>query len=306
MRAVVDIGSNSVKFLAGELSRGAPSIHSSASSVTRLAEKMSDDHPFLSDGALDRTKKALGSFAKKLQGMDITVVATAAARRAKNADQLAQIVQDTLGVPMRIISGSEEAELSRRGASLAAAAVFPKERDFGFIDMGGASTEISFSDKSGPKHSFPSGAVIFLERLGLTQIPASDETWAQARQGISSFFQGADFSRLRDFARKGQRQWIAVGGTLMIAAKIAASSKMKSLYGVLARKDELTALNERVRKMPVEARLQLEGMEKGREDILCGGLLALEFLLTEFQSHSVFITGWGLRHGILFGSEALS
>ena len=282
---------------------GAPSISKSGSKVTRLAERLSEGGGMISEAALARTQLALQEFATALAGIPIEVVATAAARRAKNSEQLAKIVEATLKSPMRIISGNEEAELSRKGASIAARAEMSAEKEFLFVDMGGASTEISFSSLQAPKHSFPCGAVTFMEKLGLGEMPNSDKTWDQAKHSLQPFFPVAEFAPLKAYAQTLKNPpMVAVGGTLVIAAKIASGLKnFPSPYGILVTREKLALLNEKVRLMDQSERLKLEGMETGREDILCGGLLAIDYLMKNFAAENLFITGWGLRHGLLFG-----
>ncbi len=260
----------------------------------------------LEASALKRSEEALKIFSAELSQSEIEVVATAAARKARNADQLAEMVKKHLGSPMRILSGEEEAIWSQKGARIAAESVFGKEESFSFIDLGGASTEISFSEENSPRHSFPVGAVSLLEALGLDEIPTSDSRWLDAKKSLSSQFEQLPMTVLENFSRQRTRRAIAVGGTLVIAAQVATCQDpvRRNDFGILCRRSEFAKFNENLRLLDREDRQKLSGMEPGREDIMTGGLLALDYLLMKLGCEEVFVTSWGLRHGLLFGKAS--
>jgi exopolyphosphatase / guanosine-5'-triphosphate,3'-diphosphate pyrophosphatase len=305
MRAVVDLGSNSVKYLMGDFFRGAPRVISNNSKVTRLAEKMDLNGGYLEKSALLRTDEALKLFSKELINAQIEVVATAAARKAKNVEELKKIVKNRLNAETRVITGAEEALWSQRGAKIAAHAVFGENQPLAYIDLGGASTEISFSESNSPSHSFSVGAVSLMEGLGLDTIPTDDETWAAARKKLPSFFDSKILRDLSQFSKtQKNRISIAVGGTLVIAAKLATQDpKNVTDYGIICKREVLGELNERLRPLSREERLALPNMAPGREDLLNGGLLALDFLMNALGSEQTLITPWGLRHGLLFANS---
>src|SRR5688500_13558139 len=55
--------------------------------------------------------------ARELGAGEVVAVATAAIRDAANRDELERGVEDAIGVPLRVISGEEEARLSFLGAT---------------------------------------------------------------------------------------------------------------------------------------------------------------------------------------------
>jgi len=298
MQAVVDIGSNSVKFLAGRVQRNAIESPSSASFVTRLGRDL-EKTGLLSQKSITDSVAAFQQIKSKLDEAGVTelrVVATSAVRDCKNPGAIAESVQKIFGVPLQILSGQEEAFYSLQGAA-AAARLILQEDDCVFIDVGGASTEVSVHKPQFLAHSFQAGAVRCHERLGLPNGAISVAVWAQAKKRINEFFPDKDLEKL--FAsHSNSRPIVAVGGTLVLAAKIA-GSQLERGCGIRISCEKLEALNEELRKMPIEDRMQLPGMEAGRADIVCAGVLVLTSLIRRLAANEAMVTTWGLRHGIL-------
>src|SRR5207244_13106501 len=72
---------------------------------------------------------------------DITIVATAAVRGAPNRDDLTTAITAETGLPVRVLTGSEEAHLDFIGATKRLGA--PVEGSIVVVDVGGGSTELA-------------------------------------------------------------------------------------------------------------------------------------------------------------------
>lgn len=301
MRAVVDIGSNSIKYLLAQSERGALVPLESKSWVTRLGKNLETNGGFLEADSLNDTETALAEIGARLIGPrkleQLRVVATAAARNAKNQDELARRVRKHLGVELEILSGQDEALWSMRGARQAAEQHFPSER-FVFLDIGGASTEVGFLRPTFRAHSFEGGALRCHQGLGLDKIPVSDDAWNEARIEIQKYFPETAYKELlSDYQPKTYRA-VAVGGTLLLATSYC-SPILTSPAGCLVTRLELEELADRVRRKGMKDRLAMTGMDIDRADILPAGILVLCTCLARLGQDEVFVTGWGLRHGLL-------
>ena len=301
MRAVVDIGSNSIKYLLAQSERGALVAIESGSWVTRLGKNLETNGGFLEEDSLNATEKALIEIAAKIKVSrkleKLRVVATAAARNAKNQDALASRVRKHLGVDLEILSGQDEALWSMRGASQAALQHFPNER-FVFLDIGGASTEVGFLRPSFLAHSFDGGALRCHQGLGLDKIPVSDATWSESHIDIQKYFPEASYKKLLSEYQPKTYRAVAVGGTLLLATSYC-SPVITSPAGSLVTKTELEELANRVRRKSMKDRLAMTGMDTDRADILPAGVLILTTCLKRLGQDEVFVTSWGLRHGLL-------
>ncbi len=302
MLAAIDIGSNSVKYLFATSERGALAPVETNSWVTRLGKALETKDGFFDEASLVSTHKALDEIALRLKARSrqithVEVVATAAARNAKNPEALQKIVQQALGLPLRIISGLEEAEFSMRGAAQAAKHHFPNS-PFVFMDIGGASTEVGFLKPKLKAHSFQGGALKCHEGLGLDKIPVSDERWNEAKVEIRNYFPNSYYVQLLAQYKPEDYKAVAVGGTLLQAAELC-DAISKHPEGSLVSLEALEDLANQVRSKPIRARKAMTGMVADRADILPAGILILTTCLIRLGQSEVFITPWGLRHGLL-------
>jgi exopolyphosphatase/guanosine-5'-triphosphate,3'-diphosphate pyrophosphatase len=306
MKAVVDIGSNSVKFLIADTRQNtAPHYLESGSWVTRLGKNL-EQSKRLDPESLQATKNAFLEMrrvfddcrAQQAQALELCVVATSAVRDCHNPEDVARLVRDIFAAPLKIIEGQVEARFSIEGAAAAAEQIYG-ERDALFVDVGGASTELGFLRPSFRAQSFQAGAVRCHERLGLTQMPVSNETWEKARARIAEFFPQPDFEALKSFRREIPRHAVAVGGSLVLAARLMNAVESGNGAGFVCQAKSFEALNERIRRLSLDERLALPHMQAGRADVLCAGILCLLYPLKQFGIDEFAVTPWGLRHGIL-------
>jgi exopolyphosphatase/guanosine-5'-triphosphate,3'-diphosphate pyrophosphatase len=139
--AVVDVGSLSTRLLVttGE-GRGRRD-----QVVTRLGAAAGPGGALAAE-ALARVGAALERFAPAIEEAgvgEVAVVATAAARKAPNAGDLAAVVRRVLGVDPVVLSAEDEARLTFRGAT----ADLDNPGPVLVLDIGGGSTEFAVGDR---------------------------------------------------------------------------------------------------------------------------------------------------------------
>lgn len=307
MRAVVDIGSNSVKYSVADSERGAIKNLHSRSWVSGLGRGL-DKNKILHPESVAKTIQAFREMQQELGALSLEscrVVATAAVRECRNPELIADAVKKIFGVDLQILTGDDEARLSMQGAAAAAKQATNNSAGV-FIDVGGASTEVGVLQPTRRSHSFFAGALRCHEALKLGEGAIGDELWSQARSRMDEFFPHGDWDPLSPalFAVIEQSpQAIAVGGTLVMAAKMAAAShpevKIYSGFGVALEARHFTELNEHLRGLTLNDRKKIPGIYPDRADIVCAGILVLTHLLEKLTIKNVFVTEWGLRHGLL-------
>ena len=157
--AVIGIGSNSVRSLLAEVDASGFRRLWRDREGTRLFAGLDADGNLDGD-SMDKTVSAGRRMESRERGAEkLAVFATSAARDAANGKVFMAAVEREAGVPLRIISGEEEAELSFLGASGAV-----KADRCGMIDIGGGSTEIAAGTpqgielKSQPRRSWTSSS----------------------------------------------------------------------------------------------------------------------------------------------------
>ncbi|MBY0518336.1 MAG: hypothetical protein K2P81_15610 [Bacteriovoracaceae bacterium] len=140
LRASIDIGSNSVLLLIGQVS---PFVElEKCSEVTGLGRGLDQTGVFM-DIALDETFEALKNYGKLCDKHAIPreqaiVTATEASRVAKNAPEFYTRVKKELGFNVQIISGFGEASLTTKGILFNTNF---ESNEVVVMDIGGASTE---------------------------------------------------------------------------------------------------------------------------------------------------------------------
>ncbi len=138
IHAIIDIGSNTVRMAIYQIEEGRIEMLMKRKHMVGLAAYLKNG--VMQPAGIDRVSEVLNEYNEFLKSFHITQVTaftTAALRNAKNsADAVAEIVRRT-GIPVRVISGDEEAEFDFIGAT------HSLSDDSGLlIDIGGASTEV--------------------------------------------------------------------------------------------------------------------------------------------------------------------
>ncbi|HKT85837.1 MAG TPA: Ppx/GppA family phosphatase [Novosphingobium sp.] len=137
-RAIIDIGSNSVRLVVYNGPPRAPVVILNEKVNARLGKDL-DKTGAISGKSMETALSALARFAELLRLMevdDIECVATAAARDASNGPQFLEAVR-RFGLSPRLLSGEEEARTSATGVI----AAFPGAKGIA-ADLGGGSLEL--------------------------------------------------------------------------------------------------------------------------------------------------------------------
>ncbi|MCI0752965.1 Ppx/GppA phosphatase family protein [Teichococcus vastitatis] len=172
--AAIDLGTNNCRLLVGTPHPGGGfRVLDSYSRVVRLGEGLAQ-HGRLSSEAAQRALLALETCAQKLLRRplrQVFAVATEACRQAVNGPAFVAEARAVTGLPIRIISAREEAELAMESC---APLLRRQDRRALLFDIGGGSTEIAWIRHLGQGQaeligyvSLPLGVVTLAERVGL-------------------------------------------------------------------------------------------------------------------------------------------
>ena len=140
--ACIDVGSNTTRLLVAEPRGGELRELASQRAFTRLGRCVLE-HGRLSQEKIAETAAVVGAqaqIARDLGVRAIDVVGTAVVRDAPNHAELEAAVAEAAGVPMRVLSGEEEARLAFAGVS--GTLHGPVEGRLVVVDVGGWSTEV--------------------------------------------------------------------------------------------------------------------------------------------------------------------
>lgn len=293
--AVISVGTNSTRVLLADLAPDLPHVDLAQSIGTRIGEGLGPSG-HLGEEPMQRTIDAIAQLHRAVRGhyLRLYAIATSAVRRADNAGEFSQRVTDLLGVPLRILSGEEEATASYRGAITAFGALHGER--VGVVDMGGGSTEYAVGMGAVPERydSCEIGAVRLTEavpelagRDGVVDLSTIERARAIARQALAP---------IRDYPPVERLAF--VGGTATTTAAIVRGKRGKIASYTLSRAD-LQKVLVVLCSLDLKARKEIVGMKPQRADILAGGIVVLDTVLDIVKRDLVVATTADLLLGFL-------
>jgi len=308
LRAVIDVGTNSVKLLIAEvLPEGLRPIHEE-SRQTRLGQGFYQTHR-LQPAAITKTAEAVRDFAALARDQDvrsIRVIATSAARDAVNPDDLTNAILHASGLRTEIISGEHEAELAFQGVASSGQLA---HKPLLILDAGGGSTEfiVGHGDHKSFAHSFPLGTVRMLEQFPVSDPPTPAELAAN-QDWLREFFTTEIRPRLMPALKIAQRdepiRLVGTGGTSTLLArlehKLDRFDRDRIESTVLTRAG-VTAHRERLWRLPLAQRKEIPGLPKLRADVILPGVLIFEMVMQEFDFTELRVSTRGLRFAAVRG-----
>jgi exopolyphosphatase/guanosine-5'-triphosphate,3'-diphosphate pyrophosphatase len=109
IKAVIDAGTNSMKFCLAEKAEGVVRVLKDVQRVTRLGEGSVRETGFIAPGPMERSVAAVAAFAEEARrsgASEIAAVGTMALREAKNASAFVDRVKETARIDLKVISGA--------------------------------------------------------------------------------------------------------------------------------------------------------------------------------------------------------
>ena len=292
--AAIDIGTNSVLLLVAEaLPDGSLKPLLDVSEITRLGQGV-DRTGRLEAQAAERTLQTLRTFAEKARTAGAertTAIGTSVLRDASDSEAFLERAREILGTPVRILSGTEEAELS--WLSVAADPSLRLTHPAAVADVGGGSTELITGGPDGSLESAVSvdvGAVRLTERFLRSDPPAPDELRAAREQALEALRGAAGEARCRSLA--------GVGGTAVNLARMSRpEASLQEIHGHTVRADALRATLERLASVPLERRRNTPGLEPKRADVIVAGALIFDALMEILRTEALTVSTRGARFG---------
>ena len=303
-RAVIDIGTNSVKVLVADLADGRLTPVTEMSRQTRLGAGFYVTHK-LQAPAIALTADAVAEFrnsAAKLGASVIRVIATSAARDASNAGELIDAVRQSAGLETEILSGEKEAEWVFRGVTsnpdLAESPVL-------ILDVGGGSTEFIVGDHAEPhiRSSYSLGTVRLLEQLHLNDPPGL-ASLEECRLWLKDFLvkQVAPFIEPPLRACRRPVRLVGTGGTATILARVESRMAGFDRDVIEATEIPLTRIQSHLQEewqMTLAERQQIIGMPPNRGDVILTGMAIYEAIMIQFGLETLGVSTRGLRYWAL-------
>ena len=305
-RAVIDVGTNSIKLLVADVSgREVRPVHEE-SRQTRLGKGFYATHQ-LQPEAVAHTAAVVWEFAeiaREKNADSLRVIATSAARDAVNPGDLTTAIQRASDLKVEIISGEREAEMVFQGVNTDA--VLAKQPIL-LLDVGGGSTELILGHgrQQHLAQSFPLGTVRLLEKFPHSDPPARDE-FVACRDWIKNFLRSEVRPKLEPALRREIKrgsetagiQLVGTGGTTSILARMEKKLDRfdrERIESTILSREQITAHRKHLWNLPLAGRKEIPGLPKLRADVILTGVVIYEVVMEEFEFKQLRVSTRGLR-----------
>jgi exopolyphosphatase/guanosine-5'-triphosphate,3'-diphosphate pyrophosphatase len=279
--AVVDLGTNSTRLLVADVDGEHIEEVVRRTAITRLGEGV-DERRKLLPLPVARVRNVLSDYRRELEGLGaerVLTIGTSAVRDAENGEAFLGEIEWSYGFATRLLSGEEEAELTRRGVANG------RSVDDGtlVLDVGGGSTELITASA---RTSLDVGSVRLTERHLRSDPPTREELYAAAATVR------AELPPLEpDDA-------IGVAGTVTtLAALELGAYDPQRVHGFRLSRAAVDAQLERLASLPLAERRELPGLEPERAPVIVGGAVVVREVLGRYGLDGLEASERDLLHG---------
>jgi len=294
--AVIDVGTNSVKFHIGERDPGGGwRTVADRAELTRLGEGLGDQG-VVAAGPLERTVAAIAAMVEEATSQQVRAIAavgTAGLRIAGNREEVVAAIRARTGLTVEVISGEEEGRLAYLAVQ---AGLGVPEGSLVVFDTGGGSSQFTFGQGRQVEERFSVnvGAVRYTERYGLAGAVAP-EVVDDAFAAIA-----ADLSRLDGRLRPDGLVGMGGAVTNMTAVKLElARYDPDRVQGAVLDRDELDRQIDLYRSRDAEGRRLIVGLQPKRAEVILAGACIVRTVMDKLGQQSLTVSDRGLRHGLL-------
>ena len=289
--AGIDIGSNSIRLIIAEVENNKiKNIIYQEKATTRLATNINKTG-ILAEEPFKKSIDVLAGFRKALDKYNVTkikTVATSAVREARNGEDFIKAAKNA-GIEISIISGKEEGMLEYLGVCSG----FDAGSHPLILDVGGGSSEIIYMQENNELHteSHKIGVVKMADMFDFQS--GSNEMIEKCRAYIKDFFKNVTIP-------DNIQSFIATAGTVTTLAAIdmeMTEYDFNKVNGYKITKEKVIEILNKVYSTPYSKRLEIKGMDKGREDLIIPGILIILEILNKTNINIITVSDFGLREG---------
>jgi exopolyphosphatase / guanosine-5'-triphosphate,3'-diphosphate pyrophosphatase len=298
--AAIDIGTNSVHMI---VVRVRPDLSFEVidreKEMVRLGAGGLDGRR-LSPDAIETALQVLSKFKRLADSHrvdEVIAAATSATREAENGGEFLHAVVQRTGIRPRVISGTEEARLVHLAAAYGVSS--PGEVAVA-IDIGGGSVEVTRGAGSKVElgRSFKLGVIRLTERFIKTDPLAPRDERRLVRHIEEEI---GDY--LDSIADAGYDRIIGTSGTILALGAIAGAEEGRPAGASLRNRrvagKQLHRMRKRLVALDLEERLQVEGLDPKRADLIVAGAIVLDTILRRLGAEELTLCDLSLREGVV-------
>jgi exopolyphosphatase/guanosine-5'-triphosphate,3'-diphosphate pyrophosphatase len=278
--AAIDIGSNAIRFQVSSVLSGQRVIFKKMEYV-RFPLRLGHDvfrSGRISTKSIEKFKKLMRTYKLLIELYevdDFMFCATSAMRESENGQELAQQVEDELGITINIIDGNREAELINKAITS-----YLSDDTYLHIDVGGGSTELNLyaGGKKIKTRSFKVGSVRVLEHFDKPVMWEDMEYWVKEHVK-------------REF---GKVTAVGTGGNI---SKLYELAKLKP--GKLMTLKKMKEVKTMVESYSIEERIYQLQMNPDRADVIVPASDIYMKVMTWAHASKILVPEVGLKDGIM-------
>jgi exopolyphosphatase / guanosine-5'-triphosphate,3'-diphosphate pyrophosphatase len=279
--AAIDQGTNTTRLVVGDVEDGRIEELHRESRITRLGEGVDARHKLL-PVPIARVRNVLSDYRRTAEALGAErtlLVATSAVRDAENGDAFLGEIEWSYGFVTRLLSGGEEAELTRRGVGELGPATL-------LVDIGGGSTELVLGDFH---TSLPLGSVRFTERHGDDAAASVD-----AARGLLPDLEPEDA--------------VGVASTITTLAALDLGLEeydRERVHGHVLTRGGAFAQLERLAALPLEERRRVPALDPERAPVIVAGAAILVGILDAYGLEAIRVSERDLLDGAALAAAEL-
>ena len=281
--AAIDIGTNAVRLLVGEVVTNRTSVYIQKYCYTRIPLRLGEEvfeNGLISEQKLEDFLKVMQSFkliSDVFKVRQTRVCATSAMREAKNADKVRAAIEKYAELSVEVISGKEEAQLIFSSFPL----LLPENQiPYIVIDVGGGSTEVSVFE-NGERIAAKSFEVGTLRMI-------KDKTSKTVWKKIGDWLAEKVDSTVK-------HEVFATGGNINKAHKILGARHMEPI-----KVSKIKKLRSDLNKATIQERIVDYQLKPDRADLIVPALDIYLFILKQMKSKQVIVPKIGLADGMIY------
>ncbi|HUK93979.1 MAG TPA: Ppx/GppA phosphatase family protein [Gaiellaceae bacterium] len=278
---VVDLGTNSTRLLVADVHDGQVDEVVRRLRITRLGEGV-DERRMLLPLPIARVRNVLSDYRRELEELGaerVLAIGTSAIRDAENGEAFLGEIEWSYGFTTRLLSGDQEAELTRRGVANGRGL----DDDTLVLDVGGGSTELI---TAGSRSSLDIGCVRLTERFLHSDPPTGGELEAAARASREALPE----------LEPGDAIGVAGTVTSLAALELGAYDPERTHGHRLSREAVSTQL-ERLASLPLAQRRELGALEPERAPVIVAGAVIVNEVLARYRLDELEVSERDLLHG---------
>jgi len=295
--AAIDCGTNSVRLLVAD-ALGRPLER--LMRITRLGQGV-DRTGRLDDEAVGRTLEVLGEYravADRHGVGRLRMAATSASRAAANRDAFFDAAEEVLGVRPELLSGTEEASASFRGAT---ADLDRSRGPFLVVDIGGGSTEFALgTDRLEGAVSIDVGCVRMTEKH-LHHDPPRPEELSNCLAEVALHLDDVQ-GELPGLAAAST--FVGLAGTITNVAAVElglATYDPEAIHHFVLTRAAAEDVFRTLATEPLADRIHNPGLEQARADVIVGGLCVLVSVFRALDLQECLVSESDILDGLVAG-----